>query len=384
MPQSAAAKLTLHGHPASRFAFVQEWWHRSEARISIYALIVTASTAFALGRRRTRDAIDLAVPALACVAIVVLFMIYNPEERMPWYYAAPQFLLVLGAAVGVLSWVRGSRWRLVPIVAGLALGATLPQNLERSTQFCRGLLDFIRLAEPERIAVGQYIHDHAAPDDRLVAGHGYVARYAGIYVYDASSLNSREVADLMRQDKSPIEELHPDWIARYQYFAANRQRSGGYTLARTFYLRSLRGQRAWRIWHRAEGPVTVFVRRDEVETDGQVQLLSSPEVPPGLGIVDATWVEFGWSGRTPEALVMGIERSDRAFELNAIQNDGADFATYTVPAIEENDLVQGRVLELTIPIVTNATSIRVILDDVAGPDSMSLLEPVWSTLDHSR
>ena len=140
---------------------------------------------------------------------------------------------------------------------------------------CSSDLDYIHASEPERIAVGRYVHDHADPGDRLFTGHGYIAREARIYAYDYSGLNSPVITQLRQKNRNTIGVLGPEWVTRPGLMHITSQRDWAYQLARTFYARSLRGGPGWRVWHKSEDArdrlIAVPVASVEVTSDGPVR-----------------------------------------------------------------------------------------------------------------
>lgn len=390
MPQSAFAKLVFHMHPPSRLGFVTQWWGRDELRFAAYWLVVAIGTLVAW-RRGGGDRLRVLALPLGCAAVLGLYMVYNPGERMPWYYALPEVLLVLGAVAALLTAVRGRNWWLGAVAPALMLAMALPSSLASTGRYSRGVIDYIWSVEPERMAVGQYVREHAGPDDTLLTGHGHVAREARIYTWDLSGLNSPEVTDLRAAGRTIPEALEPVWMVVPAMAASTTQRDVGYRLERVFYDRAARGYPAWRIWRRASGPAArpVLVREVEGATpegaEYQAIARATGEAAPAQG---NTPLNFDVTGRAvlrredPAPVLglwFGVLRADEAMELTVVAADSVLLREH-VPPRDPDDLATGRSSALRIDL--DGTSLRDgVAIEVGGyggtPPSFRMLEPVW-------
>ena len=395
-PQSAYAKLYLHSHPPGRFAFVSRWWGGETERTVIYILIAVVAMVTGL-RKRDGQRDRSAVLALlgGCAALLVLYTWFNPAEHMPWYDVLPQTLLVLGAVISLLALERRSTRLprafgfLLPV---LLLAVMVPSNVSRAVGMVRQARGYIHASEPERIAVGKYVHDHADPADRLFTGHGHIARFARIYTYDYSGLNSPLITRLYRQNKSAIRELGPEWVTRPGLMHAVAQRDLAYELVRTFYSRSLRGVQAWRIWHKREGAAGRFVARPvvtaEVTSDGSVRDIGGGllHIRGGSQVTLAVAMDGA-----AEQLRFGVARQERPLDLQVslLGVGGVDeprpLTRVTIPAADPGDPVEGLTHEIriTLPAVTRPGSpVHLLIAPVETatiPPEFLLLEPVWMT-----
>jgi hypothetical protein len=390
LPQSAYAKMYFHNHSHARIGFLLPWWTREEERIATYLLIVAIAVAASFFRRRLNELPRLLAMPFASASILVMFMIFNPGERMGWYYVLPQALLVLAAVVSVLALVRPAP-RIVSVVICLGiLGATIKPTVAKTIRFCQGSIKSIRQLEPERIAIGCYVNSVAEADDKLMTGHGYVARYARIYVYDSSGLNSPEVTRLRKQHRSPMKQLAPDWSVTNVFFAPHQQKEYNITLNRTFYRRSSRGRAAWRIWRYGNGPVARPATIDEIATDDLIIELPDLVTPPLLHVKSSKRIVLTYLGKGHvSALLTGVLRREKPYTvtIESVASSAESFVstTYTIPPIDAADLAEGNVFEVRIPINQSRTAKAGIAFSAAGESGsaveLHLLEPVWMITD---
>jgi len=391
-PQSAYAKLMYHDHPASRLAFVQEWW-----RVDGWLLVVPAAAALALplvsavrppalGGSRLAT---LGLP-LGSAMLLVLYSAYNPAERMPWYYVLPQVLLVVAALVAALDLqARLLRRRLwVGLALGVAVfGALMPVCWRHTLVQARAAILTIRNTEPERAAVGEFVRDHAAPGDRLYTGHGYTARAAGLYTFDYSGLNSPVVTDLRREGKSPIAELRPEWSIRPGLWTAEFQTAQRYELQVSFFGRSCDGRTSWRVFRRrADGDgavrVAVPVAGGHIATDGKVR----SNRDGALQVEGRRTIAFDHRGPHEAAeLRVGVARGREPwtveFWLVGASRPDTLLSRAVVAARDPRDLARGRATELSVAIPPTARDGSEFTVRIGGGDGSTgtilLFEPTW-------
>jgi len=79
-----------------------------------------------------------------------------------------------------------------------------------------------QLIENGRRSIGQWLHDHAAPQDTvLLEPLGYIGYYSGLKTLDYPGLSSREVVEVRRRlgpekERLAWMELNPDWLVLRQ------------------------------------------------------------------------------------------------------------------------------------------------------------------------
>jgi hypothetical protein len=371
-PQSAAAKVQFHYHPPDRLDFVRNWWRWDPVRIVVYWVSTAGAAVWAI--RKRRDLARLLVLPLGCLAVLGLYLIYNPGERMPWYYVMPQALLVLGAVCGFLSVVRDVRRIVAMLIVVLALGATVPTTISRVERRVRGDINWIRDNEPKRIAVGQFIHDRAAADERLLTGWGYIARYARIHTHDLTGLNSPEVTRLQAENAYLPDALQPEWIAHPWGLSWETQRSYGYRLEHVFYDRAASGETAWRVWRRAPGEFVLPVARGDVLVGEVTKKQDHVSVSFSQSVRLLPRADFA-----VVACAFGIVRHDVPIRV-VVSNPGVKLEEREFDARDPDDPVNGATGSIRVDLPDPALPMEVRVTSVDGAsleDSFDLLEPIW-------
>jgi hypothetical protein len=391
LPQTAYAKMMFGEHPQNQLAFLVLWWEREGLRILLYLIVSTAGAGWCLRRAGRRLAVRVAALVAGSAGVTLLYCAFNPGERMSWYYVLPQTLLVLGAVASLLSLIRVLPERAVwfRFAACAALALSLPFNAISAKRAAVSVIEWVRQVEPERIAVGRFIHSLAAPSDRLYAGHGHIARYSRLYTYDYTGLNSRVITRIRREGKSPLHELQPEWVARHGLLEVEEQAQLAYELVASFYNTSLVGWPAWRVYRRnlqsRERPLTVRqVMPADARVDGErvgshgIFHLRGRTISLGIPETEAL----------PGGLAFGIAKQAGPFTLTVtgeyrnISQPPRILENIPVPASNAGDLVNGQTLACSVdlPAGQRFSSIRIDIAPATSqpePQPLLMLEPVW-------
>jgi hypothetical protein len=329
-----------------------------------------------------------------CIGVTLLFWAFNPEERMIWYYVLPQTSLILGAVAALISipgLVSKNRFVALRFAVCMVLLVFLPFSANSAKRWALATGSWIRSIEPERIAVGKWIRLAAAPTDRLFAGHGHIARYAHLYTYDYTGLNSPIIIDLHQQGKELLHELQPEWIARHGLLPIELQKDPGYELVASFYGISLAGWPAWRVSRKGKhDPASPLcqayqISPENVITDGQIK-------DNGMHLLHILGSDITLAspvtGSTPAALLFGIAKRSQPFTLvvtlNSVGSEQAhgNLESIFVPALNPKDFANGRALscQVKLPYMNRLQQISVHLSQYppgVQAEPFLLLEPVW-------
>ncbi|MEM1000743.1 MAG: hypothetical protein AAGN35_27055 [Bacteroidota bacterium] len=251
-PQSAYAKLYFHFHQENGwFPF---WQHFLSYPMS-WLLCVGTAVVFPLQVIRMRVTGQWkwasVAPAAALLGVLLLYFVYNPGERMLWYYVLPEALLLLQFAIsgGTLlrelprpwNWGIGGALLLV----GISLSLT-PARVE-SRDFRRD----IGIVDGERGRIGAYLKDRVRADETVLAAHGLTIRPVRGYVMDATGLNWKPAVDYRLRHPEMIRDRQPDWIVDTGWPAVIRAANeGNYRLDTAFYDITLRDGTTNLIWQR--------------------------------------------------------------------------------------------------------------------------------------
>ncbi len=324
VPHTALAKLSYHPHAAgSWFPFLLGF--KMPARFSLLLLaLLVLFLAQHLVRRRRLEARQI-VCLLAALAYLVPYYLYNPGERMGWYYAVPEYLFLLQALV----FTFGIGERLRP-VAALAFGTTvivalglarIPQALGEA----RHTVGYLRQCESERIAGGRWIRENSAPGDTLMTRFGHVARESGLYTVDASGLCS-DTAIARRLDfRRLVLDLRPDWIYRHGLMGPDLQQRDGYRLVKSYYnIAAFHGWPAFRIYRKSADPTLVVcepLKAEGIHSDGAVRTMAEGAYLTAEGT--RLILEIAATDGAPKGLIMGLVRREDDLQLTAEMVDGA-------------------------------------------------------------
>ena len=217
LPQSADVKLNLNEHPDDHwFPFLQILTDKGENRALIKILLAFIGLHAALGLATKSFKLRSFVVFGALLGTMALYYVYNPRERMEWYYAMPQLLFFMQLFISMIFVFKHSTRFYVPVTL-MTIGAV---NLAAFslTYGERGWTNpYINLVENERIELGKYIGSITTESDSVATGHGHFGAYTDAFVIDLSGLNS-EVAiknDLNLQLGKVLTEYKPDFFIHH-------------------------------------------------------------------------------------------------------------------------------------------------------------------------
>lgn len=236
LPQSASAKINYHLNTSDHwFPFGELMFDKTFRKI----LVVTAGMAFLLHLTVAIYKKEFKLKefslGFAFIGTMVLYKIYNPAERMIWYYAMPELLIfsqLFVSAYFVFHIVEKEKhrvyWFFTIIIIGFGLFLTKRDK--------KWMGQYLNTVEIERKQIGKYIGDKLKADDTLVASHGLYGAYTSAYVFDMSGLNSKRTTDLKLNMDTLMNKYHPTYFIHngYEYFLglANNY---GYHVDTVFY-----------------------------------------------------------------------------------------------------------------------------------------------------
>lgn len=322
IPQSAMAKLLYHSHPTDSWFPFLSGFRGLGTLYCVGAAMLALHLGWQLGTRR-RPVATLLAPLLMGLGVLGGYYVYNPGERMGWYYALPEYLFLLQIVLLICDLGRGFG-RTVRNLGGLVAIAWLAAlTVPVTLQHARHTIWYLHVCEAERIAAGEWIRDRAAPGDTLLSANGHVARAAGIYTIDASGLNSRAAIARRLNFSLLVRECQPQWLAKQELIYEDLQLARGYELVKTYYnISGLVGFPSLRVYRRNGGPVMItnsLLGPDHVRADGSVDTRAggayliahgsrfSLHLVPRLG--------------NPTALILGLVKTDQEMDLTAKYSD---------------------------------------------------------------
>lgn len=324
LPQSAYAKLYFHGHPSDHwFPFGELMYDKGErmALMKILVLFISLHISLALYLKRFRLN-DFAF-GLGFLATLVLFYIYNPAERMLWYYAMPELLAFMQLVISASFIISGikSHIKLKQIILFSALFiAAFPLTSKEKAWLDQS----IKTVEVERELIGRYIAQNLSSSDTIIASHGYFGAYTDAYVLDLSGLNCKLATDYKRNLDSVLTDFRPGYYIhhgdRYQLDMANKH---GYELDTVCYNINLYGYPSWTLFKRTDHNNHVSrlaqanIKADEVESEKLI-IAKGSSITLDIGNANSIW--------------FGISNEDKAEQREVLIQHGSKSEKLTLPA----------------------------------------------------
>lgn len=398
LPQSFLSKFLFRpkAPPTSWFPFIEPFMAGWRGATTFFICVSAALVSVVMSVRGRNLFSASFVFAMATVGTLLLYFVYNPGEKMAWYYTLPEFLLLM--SVFTLPFnvklLPSMTERKVFLVASLVVCALVviirgPEARSRLDQMRYGQVVF----EGERDAAAQLAND-VAPKDRPVLwnGHGYPAYRFNGYVADYAGLNSRliwkSLAAVKRNDPAAVAFIdaiglsHASLNTKAEYYlidlaGANvifqhdlvnptMQRHLNLRLAGSFYNVGLIGFNAYRIFVRDPG------YRDVVVPIAMSSLQVSGETKRQPMYVVGRTVELEVPAQTV-TLLFGIGQSLTGGTVDVKDEAGATLGTCQVPPFANARYHEGVTsCEVAVPPSASSRKLSIVPAD-AGP--MRFFEP---------
>lgn len=149
--------------------------------------------------------------AILCLGTMGLYYVYNPGERMAWYYALPEFLglmclACLPADTFRSTSIRGIEKTMLVIISVGLLFFTVRNRAPMHLNAAKMAPAWQIVYEQERMESG-LLANEVAPKNRPVlwTGHGYPAYLFNGYVVDYAGLNFRGIWEAAKEARAPSE-----------------------------------------------------------------------------------------------------------------------------------------------------------------------------------
>ncbi len=245
LPQSAATKAKYHSHSdQSWFPFLQTFLDDMFKKPIVWMYLISL-LAFAIYSLKN-TAKYLIIPA-AFAGTMFLYYLYNPNERMLWYYSYPDVLLLASViiAYGLLGKMeQNKKFRTIMLSVPLLFTIYLLPDVYGGRYYMEWYMDN---TEKERIRIGSKLGYMGWEGiDTLIASHGLIARSFPGYVLDMTGLNSKKATEMGLNLDTAIVKFRPRWIVNHavckEIEAYNRH---GYKIVDIHGDISLRGWAPW-------------------------------------------------------------------------------------------------------------------------------------------
>lgn len=216
-------------------------------------------------------------PFAGAVSLVMGHLLFNAREQLDWYYALPQYLLIIQAIIlldSEIRWLTTSSIRLLIaflLLSGFSLEASRWSEWELMQAF-----GWTSVVEGERMAAGSYVSSHAFSGDQLLTGFANVAQTSKIRVHDLSGRNSTTIFENGLVDNSckSVLAVNPEWLVATEVPCDSSQDKIAYRLKARYFEGTLPrygGTWSLNVFEAREcGPGERFKRvaREDVETEG--------------------------------------------------------------------------------------------------------------------
>jgi hypothetical protein len=291
LPQSFLSKFLFRAKapPTSWFPFIEpflvDWRLRVSFLIGIGAAVVAIGMAI---RAKTLQGFSFAF-SISLLGTLLIYYVYNPGEKMPWYYTLPEFLLLMS----VFTLPFSARLLSPGLVRASFLVVSLLTCIFVLVLRAEATFDRIDQArywqivhEGERDAAARLANEVAPKANPVLwNGHGYPAYRFNGYVVDYAGLNSRLIwksldeikkndprarafLEKVGMESAPlstrveyylIDLAHANTFFLHGLFDRKMQEALNLRLAGTFYAINLVGAPAYRIFVIDEGHHDVVV-----------------------------------------------------------------------------------------------------------------------------
>ncbi len=304
MPQSAYAKVNFHKNPSEHwFPFWELMYDKGErksiVKLALGLIMLHGLISLYLKQFKLRDFALF----LGFIGTMGLFYLYNPAERMLWYYAMPELLLFVQAVYSGQKLVQGfdqikqEDWVLMTKYTLLSVGFVLaawPLTSNEKAWMDQSLMT----TEKERLEIGSYIADRLVESDTLIASHGHFGAHTDAYVLDMSGLNSKLATDYERNMDEVLKDFRPGWYIHHSHEQfIHLAYMHGYHVDNAWFNINKYGYPSWVLFKRNEPGETLFNKR--LHNEGwQAQTQSFKEV---IEVdYDITRLIFGIENPDPE------------------------------------------------------------------------------------
>jgi hypothetical protein len=252
-PQSAFVKVFLQVHPQDSFFPFLTYFLETPFRMGFLGvgLLLFGGYQLLLWWDRDPQWSAQTAPGWAFLGVMALYYVYNPAEKMIWYYVLPETLLLVQSFIALAGLCHRlpQRASFPALLAGTGLAALL--FLTNTLNEIRWFRRYERWVEVERAAIGHALAARTQAGDTLMAGHGLLSAFSPAYVIDITGLNSRLATDYGLDYLRMLRELRPDWVALPGWgslFPA--MQALPYMADTVYYDITLHRNSAWRIWRK--------------------------------------------------------------------------------------------------------------------------------------
>lgn len=257
LPHSGATKLIFHQSNVQHwFPFLEPLTNQGSYLFILYLFVILfITTFFVIHKLSLQNRLIALVFGFSFLGTMVLYYVYNPFERMMWYYPLPLFFMFI--QIGVSTYF---------------ISNTLFQNRKLICQFlifiiaASAMLDFViqdhkyaikalSTTEVQRMQIGYDLAARTQPQDTVASHHGLTTCRTNAYVLDMTGLNSSTTTDEKLDLGVIIHKFTPQWYETHinDWCLSILNDDGHYHIDRQYYSFVKYGYQ----------PITLF-KRDEL------------------------------------------------------------------------------------------------------------------------
>lgn len=281
LPQSAYAKIYYHSHPSNHWFPFLEYFIPKSPRIGIMISFIILGIFHLIDiiRKRTLRPIIHFMFGSIFIGLLTLYYFYNPGEKMSWYYALPEFLLLFQIVYSIYyfskEYLKPARqsWILLFIYCGFSSFVWL--DVYGGVIWSKNTAGVL---EDERKKLGEMIGEMSNQNETLLSSHGFLSRPFKGKVLDLSGLNSKEMTNYKRDAEKIIHDFAPDYIVDHAHPAyVDIYNRSNYFLLGIYRDVTISGSLPWLLLKRAYPSKSHFVLRtgDVTKTSGTKTIVNN-------------------------------------------------------------------------------------------------------------
>ncbi len=213
MPHSGATKLAYHQNGSSFwFPFLEPLIdHGSYTFLLVGFLVLFSVSIVTVHLVEKKDRAISLVFGFAFIGTMILYYIYNPYERMMWYYPLPIFLLLLQISVStffISNSVFKHRSYIACLLAFVIFGGSMFSFVVSDNKYW---LQSIKTTEFQRMQIGYDLATKAHETDTIASYHGLPICRTKAYVLDMTGLNSELATEEKLDEGNLLSKFKPHW-----------------------------------------------------------------------------------------------------------------------------------------------------------------------------
>ncbi len=239
LPHSGATKFTFHQSKLQHwFPFLEPLTNQNSYSFILYSFVVLYSATVFLLKKIARDERLIAlVFGLSFIVTMALYYIYNPFERMMWYYPLPLFFMFIQLTVSIY-YISKTIFEKYQLHFQLTLFIVLASSMFNFVIQDQGYgLRSMLTTELQREQIGYDVAARTHANDTIAAHHGLVTCRTDAYVLDMTGLNSKLMSEVNFDLLLTLNKYKPKWYENHinDWCLSILNENGSYHIDRQYY-----------------------------------------------------------------------------------------------------------------------------------------------------